>query len=130
MELLSINGMGKSMVEDLLSFMAEPHNIEVLDALTMAGEGKDPLVNVTDYEVAASSSPISGKTIVFTGKLESMSRSEAKARAEALGANIVGTVSKKTDFVVLGSDAGSKEKRARELGLSILTESQWLDLIK
>jgi DNA ligase (NAD+) len=130
MELLSINGMGKSMVEDLLSFMAEPHNIEVLDALTLAGEGKDPIVNVTDYEVAASSSPISGKTIVFTGKLESMSRSEAKARAEALGANIMGTVSKKTDFVVLGSDAGSKEKRARELGLSILTESQWLDLIK
>ena len=102
----------------------------VVEALTLAGEGKDPLVNVTDYEVAASSSPISGKTIVFTGKLESMSRSEAKARAEALGANIVGTVSKKTDFVVLGSDAGSKEKRARELGLSILTGSQWLDLIK
>ena len=130
LELLSINGIGEGMVEDLLSFMDEPHNVEVLDALTWAEEGKEPLVDVTDYEVTVSSSPISGKRIVFTGKLESMSRSEAKARAEALGANIVGTVSKKTDLVVLGSDAGSKEKKARELGLSILTESQWLDLIK
>ena len=130
LELLSINGIGQSMVEDLLSFMAEPHNIEVLDALTMAEGGEAPLVNVTAYAVPVSRSPISGKTIVFTGKLESMSRSEAKARAEALGANIVGTVSKKTDLVVLGADAGSKEKKARELGLRILTEPQWIDIIK
>jgi DNA ligase (NAD+) len=129
-ELLSINGIGKSMVEDLLAFMAEPYNLAALDALTMVEEGKEPLVSVTDYEVSGSSSPISGKKIVFTGKLERMSRSEAKARAEALGANIVGSVSKKTDFVVLGIDAGSKGKKAKDLGLNILTESQWLDLIK
>jgi DNA ligase (NAD+) len=128
-DLLSINGLGASMVGDLVAFMAEPHNLEVLDALTAPRDGRPPLVDVRDDEPVARASPISGKKVVFTGKLESMSRSEAKARAEALGANIVGSVSRSTDFVVVGPGAGSKEKKARELGLTVLTEAQWLELI-
>jgi len=66
---------------------------------------------------------------VFTGTLQAMSRSEAKAQAEALGANVAGSVSGKTDYVVTGPGSGSKEKKARELGLTILTEPEWLELI-
>jgi len=128
-ELLSINGIGAGMVEDMLGFFAEPHNREVLDSLTTAPAGRPPLVAVTDFDRPAASSPVAGKTVVFTGNLESMSRSEAKAQAEALGANVAGSVSKKTDYVVSGPGAGSKEKKARELGLTVLTEAQWLELI-
>ena len=128
-DLLSINGIGAGMVEDILGFFAEPHNREALDALTLPCDRQPPLVAVTDFERPPAASPISGKTVVFTGGLESMSRSEAKAQAEALGANVVGSVSKKTDYVVTGPGAGSKEKKARELGLTVLTEEQWLELI-
>jgi DNA ligase (NAD+) len=75
------------------------------------------------------SSPVAGKTVVFTGALDSMSRPEAKALAEKLGANVVGSISKKTDYVIAGSGAGSKEKEARKLGLKILTEQQWSEFI-
>lgn len=129
-DLLSINGIGKSVVDDLLNFVAEPHNREILDKLTTAGMEQAPLVSVTDFEPAATTSPVAGKTIVFTGTLERMSRNEAKARAEAMGANVTGSVSKKTDYVVAGPGAGSKGKKAKELGLTILTEQQWLDLIE
>ena len=74
-------------------------------------------------------SPVSGKTVVFTGKMETMSRSEAKAHAERMGANVASSVSRKTDYVVTGPGAGSKEKEARKLGLTILSEREWLDLI-
>jgi len=128
-ELLSINGIGASIVEDLLDFIAEPHNRQILDELTGAGPGQTPLVIVTAFERPPSVSPVAGKTVVFTGTLETMTRNEAKARAEALGANVAGSVSKKTDYVVAGPGAGSKEKKAKEMGLTILTEQQWLDLI-
>jgi DNA ligase (NAD+) len=127
--LLSINGIGRSMVDDILGFVAEPKNREILDMLTVAGPGRAPLVTVTDFELPASTSPVAGKTVVFTGTLETMSRNEAKARAESLGANVAGSVSKKTDYVVAGPGSGSKEKRARELGVAILTERQWIELI-
>ena len=71
---------------------------------------------------------MAGKTVVFTGALESMTRAEAKARAEALGARVAGSVSARTDYVVAGADAGSKARRAAELGVTVLEESEWLAL--
>jgi DNA ligase (NAD+) len=128
-DLLSINGIGARMVDDILAFMAEPHNRRIVDALSARRGRQPPLVAVTDFEPAYTASPIAGKTVVFTGTLASMSRSEAKAQAEALGANVAGSVSGKTDYVIAGPGAGSKEKKARELGLKVITEDEWLDLI-
>jgi DNA ligase (NAD+) len=129
-ELLSLNGIGKSMADDILGFIAEPHNQKILDELTQVQSARTPLVTVTDFEPPPKASRVVGKTVVFTGKLEQMSRSEAKAQAEALGANVAGSVSQKTDYVVAGPGAGSKEKKARELGLNVLNEEQWLALIQ
>jgi DNA ligase (NAD+) len=128
-ELLLINGIGASMAEDILEFFAEPHNCKALDELTLPAEGRPPLVVVTDFERLAAGSPLAGKTVVFTGRLESMSRNEAKAQAEAQGGNVAGSVSKKTDYVVAGPGAGSKVKKAKELGLTVLTEPEWLEMI-
>ncbi len=123
-ELDSIDGIGPSVAADIVGFFAEPHNLALLDDLL--GEVK-PL----DYAgpVMAKNSPVAGKTVVFTGTLERMTRPEAKARAEALGAKVGESVSKKTDFVIVGSDAGSKAKKAAELGLTMLDEDAWLKLI-
>lgn len=128
-ELLSINGIGESIVNDMVGFIVEPHNREILDDLTRPREGGIPLVTVTDFDRPAGVSPLAGKTVVFTGALETMSRAEAKARAEALGANVAGSVSGKTDYVIAGPGAGSKEKKARELGVPILSEERWQELI-
>ena len=127
--LLAIGGIGESIVEDLVDFIGETHNREVLDGLTRPQDGTLPFVVVTDFDRPSFLSPLAGKTIVFTGALDSMSRAEAKARAEALGANVAGSVSGKTDYVVAGPGSGSKEKKARELGLTILSEDQWLQMI-
>jgi DNA ligase (NAD+) len=123
-ELDSIDGIGPSVAADIVGFFAEPHNLALLDDLL--GEVK-PL----DYAgpVAAKDSPVAGKTIVFTGTLTRMSRPEAKARAESLGARVGESVSRKTDYVVVGADAGSKAKKAAELGLTMLDEDAWLKLI-
>ncbi len=122
-ELLSVDGIGASMIEDIAAFMAEPHNREVLDDL-------ERQVTVEDFVApVVTTSPVAGKTVVFTGTLETMSRGEAKAGAEALGAKVAGSVSKKTDYVVVGADAGSKAKKAQELGLTVLGEQDWLALI-
>jgi DNA ligase (NAD+) len=129
-DLCAINGIGIRVADDILAFIGEPHNQTILGGLTDAAAGRPPLITVTDFENPAPASPIFGKTVVFTGTLESMSRSEAKAQAEALGANVAGSVSRKTDVVVAGPGAGSKEKRARELGLTVLTEQQWRELIE
>jgi DNA ligase (NAD+) len=121
--LLDVHGIGEDMAADIIGFFAEPHNRAVLDDLARE-------VTVLDYEAPAqqSSSPLAGKTIVFTGSLESMSRSEAKARAEALGANVASSVSAKTDYVVIGADAGSKAAKAASLGVTTLDEARWLEL--
>jgi len=122
-DLVNIDGIGPSVADDLLGFCAEAHNRDVLDQL-------EDLLTVEDFQAPdASSSPIAGRTVVFTGTLETLSRAEAKARAENLGAKVAGSVSKKTDYVVVGADAGSKAKKARELGVTTLSEDEWLDLI-
>jgi len=128
-DLLSINGIGESMAEDIVSFFREPQNQEVLSRLYTPRDDSEPLVTVRDFELSTTASPVSGKTVVFTGKLETMSRSEAKARAERMGANVASSVSRKTDYVVTGPGAGSKEMEARKLGLTILSEREWLELI-
>jgi len=122
-ELISIDQIGPAVAEELLEFFAEPHNRAVLDDLAA-------LVTVAPYQApAAAASPVSGKTVVFTGTLETLSRSEAKARAEALGAKVAGSVSAKTDYLVAGADAGSKAAKAQEKGVRILSEAEWLELI-
>jgi DNA ligase (NAD+) len=121
LELGSISGVGPAIATDLAAFFAEPHNLATLDAL-------ETYLTITDAPSAGTSdSPLAGKTIVFTGTL-SMARPEAKARAESLGAKVTESVSKKTDFVVVGADAGSKAKKATELGLKILTEEEFREM--
>lgn len=129
-DLLLINGIGESVAEDTVSFFRELQNLEVLDRLTKPKNNGEPLVKVDDFELSNIESPIAGKTVVFTGTLEKMTRSEAKALAERLGANVSSSVSKKTDYLVAGPSAGSKAKEARELGIKILTEEEWLDLVE
>jgi len=121
--LIDIHGIGEEMAADIIGFFAEPHNQAVLDDLSRE-------ISALDWEAPAqrAASPLAGKTIVFTGSLESMSRSEAKARAEALGANVTSSVSAKTDYVVAGTDPGSKATKAAALGVKLLDEAGWLSL--
>ena len=121
-DLLNIEGIGTKLADALVQFFAEPHNRDVV--LDLKGE-----VTVEAAEAPAAQSPVSGKTVVFTGTLETMSRGEAKAQAESLGAKVAGSVSKKTDFVVAGPGAGSKLKKAQELGVAVLSEEDWRDLV-
>ena len=122
-DLTSIDQIGPSVAEDLIAFFAEEHNRTVFDDLARHVEAE------AFVAPAAAGSPIADRTVVFTGTLEKMTRSEAKARAEALGAKVAGSVSKKTDYVVVGADAGSKADKARALGVATLTEDEWLALI-
>jgi DNA ligase (NAD+) len=118
-ELDNINGIGPKVAETILEFFAESHNREALHDLANQLE----VQNATRTTTGAT--PLADKTVVFTGTLATMSRAEAKATAEALGAKVAGSVSSKTDYVVIGADAGSKAKRAAELGVTILNEDQW-----
>ncbi len=122
LELGSISGIGPTIATDLAAFFSEAHNLETLDALAK-------ILTITQAQsAAASSSPLAGKTIVFTGTLETLARPEAKAKAESLGAKVTESVSKKTDLVVVGTDAGSKATKATELGLKILSEAQFREM--
>lgn len=121
-ELDDIDQIGDSMARDIIAFFQEPHNRDVITDLRR-------FLEITSLPKAAGNSPISGKSVVFTGTLEKMSRGEAKSRAESLGAKVQSSVSKKTDYVVVGADAGSKAKAAQELGVKILSEDEWLRLI-
>ena len=121
-ELTGIDGVGKAAAGALVDFEAEPHNREMLSALLEE-------ITVEEEKAAASDSPVAGKTIVFTGTLERMTRDEAKARANSLGAKVSGSVSAKTDILVAGPGAGSKLKKAESLGVQTLTEDEWFDLI-
>jgi len=120
-DLLSIDGIGQTAITSLKDFAAESHNQEMLAGLLAE-------IEIEPAEVAASDSAVSGKTIVFTGTLEKMTRDEAKSRATALGAKVSGSVSGKTDILVAGPGAGSKLKKAEELGVRVITEDDWLEL--
>jgi DNA ligase (NAD+) len=122
-ELLSIDGIGPAVVEALGDFFHEPHNVAVWEDLLSE-------VTPPPYVVETKSSSVSGKTVVFTGALETMSRDEAKAQAERLGARSAGTVSAKTDLVVAGPGAGSKLKKAQELGIEVIDEAAWAEIVK
>jgi DNA ligase (NAD+) len=122
-ELLAVDGIGPIVAEAIIDFFAEEHNRTAVHDLIKAGVKAVPL------ERQATTSPVAGKTVVFTGTLTAMTRPEAKARAESLGAKVAGSVSKKTDYVVAGEEAGSKLKAARDLGVAVLTEQEWLELI-
>ncbi len=118
----AIDGVGPILAAALVDTFHEPAARAAIDRL---------VAHLTIEDVSApdtAGSPIAGQTVVFTGTLEKMTRAEAKARAEALGAKVAGSVSPRTDYVVAGPGAGSKEKKARELGLTVLSEDEWLGL--
>jgi len=120
-EINNIEGIGEVVAEAVADFFAEKHNEDVLDALL-------DHVTPVPMEAVASASPVAGKTVVFTGSLERMTRDEAKAMAERLGAKVAASVSKKTDLVVAGPGAGSKLAKAAELGIETISEEDWLRL--
>lgn len=121
-ELGAIDSVGPTVVEALVEFFGEPHNEELLDRL-LAQVSPQPL------EAVASASPVAGKIVVFTGALERMTRDEAKAMAERLGAKVAGSVSSKTDLLVAGPGAGSKLKDAAKHGVEVIDEAGWFDLV-
>ena len=122
-ELTSIDGIGPAVVEALGDFFHEPHNRAVWDDLLSE-------VSPPPYVLETRDSAVAGKTVVFTGALETMSRDEAKAQAERLGARAAGSVSPKTDLVVAGPGAGSKLKKAQELGIEVIDEAAWAEIVK
>ena len=121
-ELDALDQVGAAVVEACAAFFAETHNLRMVEAL--AAE-----LTVTDAAQPKQDTVVAGKTVVFTGSLERLTRDEAKAQAESLGAKVASSVSKKTDIVVAGPGAGSKLKTATDLGLRVLTEDEWLALI-
>ena len=121
-DLNDIGGVGEIVADAVVEFFAEPRNVKALGELLRE-------IEVRPAEQRRKSSPVSSKTVVFTGSLTKFTRDEAKAVAERLGAKVAGSVSKKTDYVVAGEDAGSKLTKARELGVAVLSEDDWLKLI-
>ncbi|MCA3556410.1 NAD-dependent DNA ligase LigA [Aestuariivirga sp.] len=118
----AIDGIGGVVAEAVVQFFAEPHNREVVDELLKH-------VTVTALEARSTTSPVAGKTVVFTGALERMTREEAKAMAERLGAKVAGSVSKKTDLLVVGPGAGSKLKDAEKHGVEVIDEATWFERV-
>ena len=111
------------MATDMVEFFQEEHNLKIIEQLLQE-------ITVEEYhDDSRNDSPLSGKTVVFTGTLEKMTRSEAKALAQKLGAKVAGSVSSKTDYVIVGADAGSKATKAAELGIKILSENDFAQLV-
>jgi DNA ligase (NAD+) len=119
----NLDQIGDTVIDSVASYFAEAHNRGIVERLTKQ-------VRILDAEQPAASSPVAGKTVVFTGSLEKMTRDEAKAMAERLGAKTAGSVSKKTDYLVAGPGAGSKLGKATEMGVTVLTEDEWFALIR
>ena len=117
----ALDQIGDTVIDSLAAYFREKHNLGIVERLTKQ-------VRVLDAE-KPKDSPVGGKTVVFTGSLEQMTRDEAKAMAERLGAKVAGSVSKKTDYVVAGPGAGSKLAEAKKHGVKVLTEDEWFDLV-
>jgi len=123
-QLVSIDGIGPTVSDEILVFFADPHNQSILKDIISQ-------IQVADLEISQTgTSELAGKIIVFTGKLERITRSEAKAKAESLGAIVAGDVSTKTKYVIAGPGAGFKAQRAKELGIPMLSEAEWLEMVK
>jgi DNA ligase (NAD+) len=121
--LAALGGIGTVVTDALVAFFNEPHNAAAVDALLAH-------ITVQPFErVATTPSAVTGKTVVFTGTLSRLSRNEAKAQAERLGAKVASSVSKKTDYVIAGAEAGSKLDKAQELGIAVLSEDEWIILV-
>lgn len=121
-EMDAIDQIGETVVEAIGAYFAEAHNLAILERLTAE-------IQIIDAEKPQAESPVAGKTVVFTGALERMSRDEAKAMADRLGAKVSGSVSKKTDLVVAGPGAGSKLADAQKHGVRVINEDEWFDLV-
>src|SRR5712692_3628262 len=121
-EMDALDQIGVTVIKSFAAYFAESHNRGIVERLTKE-------VTILDAEKPKSTSAVAGKTVVFTGALEKMTRDEAKAMAERLGAKVSGSVSKKTDYVVAGPGAGSKLAEAKKHGVAVLTEDEWLKLI-
>ena len=121
-ELLGVDGIGETALETLDQYFSEPHNVEALERLTAQ-------LTIEDAQQVSADSPVAGKTVVFTGTLERMTRDEAKAKAQSLGAKVSGSVSGKTDLLIAGPGAGSKAKKAADLGVETISENDWFELI-
>ncbi len=122
-EMDALDQIGDTVIESLRNYFGEAHNRRRIERLAAQ-------VRVRDAEKPRADSAIAGKTVVFTGSLEKMTRDEAKASAERLGAKVSGSVSKKTDYVVAGPGAGSKLAEAKKFGVAVLTEDEWAELIR
>jgi DNA ligase (NAD+) len=121
-EFISIDGIGNKMAQAILDFFRDEKNLKMIEDLLIH-------LKIKPSKPKINNSPLAGKSIVFTGSLQKMSRAEAKKIAEDLAMKVLGTVSSKTDFVVAGEDSGFKLKKAQELGIKILNEEEWLNLI-
>ena len=121
-EMDALDQIGDTVIESLSEYFREPHNLRRIERLAQE-------VRIRDAEQPRADSPVAGKTVVFTGALEKLTRDEAKAMAERLGAKVAGSVSKNTDYVIAGPGAGSKLDKAREAGVAVLSEDEWLALI-
>jgi DNA ligase (NAD+) len=119
----SVDGIGDTVIEALIGFFGNSRNDDVIDALLREVHPKPYVLEISD------DNQVAGKTVVFTGSLEKMTRGEAKAMAERMGAKVAGSVSAKTDIVVAGPGAGSKLKEAEKHGVLVLDENQWLELV-
>jgi DNA ligase (NAD+) len=119
----TLDQIGDTVIDSIATYFGEKHNRGIVERLVAQ-------VNISDAEKPASDSPVAGKTVVFTGALEKMTRDEAKAMAERLGAKVAGSVSAKTDYLVAGPGAGSKLAKAKEAGVAVLTEEEWFHLAR
>ena len=124
LDFISIDGIGKKMVDAIIDYFSSSENLKIIDALVLELDISNSLANNSKKD-----SKYSGKSIVFTGSLVNMTRQEAKKIAEDFGMRVMGSVSNKTDIVVAGEDSGSKLKKAQQLSVNIINESQWLEIV-